>query len=125
MKTDATRFWARFNELVSVKYSTLGDFCSTAKINYDTLITQRNRKAIPKIEQLLDMARALNITVDYLVTGKEPTDTLTSSANADPSLRELLYRVLACNDTQRATLATMMDSWGIMAPESCISKEFA
>ncbi len=83
------------------------------------------RKILPTLDIARSLAVALSTSIDYLVTGKEPTDSLTSSANADPSLRELLYRVLACNDTQRATLATMMDSWGIMAPESCISKEFA
>lgn len=113
MKIDANIFWERFDSLMKKKFSALGDFCKDARLNYNTIISQRQRKSVPKIDQLVDMANALATSIDYLVNGKEQVDTLSKYFKNNPEMLELAHRITLCKNEQLQCLNTLLDTWGI------------
>lgn len=72
MKIDVDLFWERFDLLLKEKFTDIGEFCDATKLSYNTVISQRARKSVPKIEQLLDMTSVLGVPLDFLVTGADP-----------------------------------------------------
>jgi hypothetical protein len=113
MKIDANAFWERFDFLMKEKFSDLGDFCKIAGLNYNTVISQRQRRSVPKIEQLLDMSKTLETGLDYLVSGKETSDSLTLLLKSNPTIKHLTYRLTLCDANQLHCLNTLLDTWRI------------
>lgn len=67
----ARAFWGRVDERLGA--STLKDLCAKAGINYSSV---RNRKSgpvysLPRIETGYAISKALGVSVEYLLTGKE------------------------------------------------------
>jgi hypothetical protein len=107
-------FWIRFDDLIKKSERKLIDVCAESGIPYDTLITQRTRKSIPKVEQLIDMAVALGVSLDRLVIGKEfKEDPIAKSINEDQTLKILFSRIIDCTPVQRKAIGVMLDTWGI------------
>ena len=71
MQTDGTSFWDRIDQLLALTKSNLTDMCIQLQISYGSVNTQRTRHSIPKIEQLLDMARYFDISVESLLGVEE------------------------------------------------------
>jgi len=51
---------------------TLESFIQSLGLNYGTYHTQRKAGNIPRADEALKIAKALNTSVEFLVTGKEP-----------------------------------------------------
>ena len=64
---DAKNFWLRFDELVSKDFPVL----LKTGIAQSTLSTWRAKKAFPRADEAYLIAQALNVTVEYLITGKK------------------------------------------------------
>jgi len=70
-------------------------FCKNAKINYSTFMTYLapgSRGRVPEWDQLVKIAKALEKTIDWLLTGIDPTNN-TCSVKCDEKLRRLCARV--------------------------------
>lgn len=96
MKISGVLFWNRINDLLDKEHKTIKDLSENSDTSYDVIITQRTRKSIPKLEQLLDMAKFLNTSVEFLATGESLLQPLTPEAQAvenDPDLRALVRAV--------------------------------
>jgi transcriptional regulator with XRE-family HTH domain len=113
MKIDASAFWERFDSLMKEKFSDLGDFCEVAGLNYNTIISQRQRKSVPKIEQLIDMSKALETALDYLISGKESSDPLTLILNSNPTIKNLTFRLTRCDTEQLHCVNSLLNTWRI------------
>ncbi len=113
MKIDGTSFWNRLDFLLKQSGLDLTGFCKKTNLSYHTVISQRARNTIPKVEQLLLMAQVLNVSLDYLISGKEPTDPLMKKLKENLNLGKLVNRISLCNKEQLQTLNILLDSWGI------------
>lgn len=112
MKTDANAFWGRFDLLLEGKFSNLGEFCEVVKLNYNTMISQRARLTIPKIEQLIDMAKALHVSLDFLVSGEDHLDPVYKKLDQNPRLKRLASSMTKCQDLHLSIIETLFFSWG-------------
>ena len=69
---DAKRFWERvFRSLDGVKDSWLADKIG---VSPSTLSTWKTKERLPGADQAVAIARALGVTVEYLVTGTDSSD---------------------------------------------------
>lgn len=67
-------FWKRVDDALYLSNMTLKRVCSSLGLSYVTIINQKNQyNRIPKTEAVYLIANALGTTVEYLLTGKEPT----------------------------------------------------
>ena len=72
MKTvDGAVFWMNVDAILSDRKTTLREFCASTGISYSTISTQRVRHSIPKLEQLLEMGKALNTPIEKLIYGSD------------------------------------------------------
>ena len=117
MKNDASAFWERVDSLLRQRRINIGEMCLRTNISYNTLITQRTRKSIPKIEQLCDMAKALNTSLDYLVTGEEYQDPLFAKLQNDEELKATCSKISLCSNEHLSIINTMLASWGYIVSE--------
>jgi hypothetical protein len=66
-------FYDRVKEQVRKNTSmTLESFIQSLDINYGTYQTQRKAHNLPRADEALKIASALNTTVEYLISGAEP-----------------------------------------------------
>ena len=96
MTIDGFEFWNRVDLLLEKRNVNLGAFAKVINLSYMTLNSQRKRHSLPKLEQLLDMAKFLNTSVEFLATGESILQPLTPEAQAvenDPDLRALVRAV--------------------------------
>ena len=125
MKNDASSFWVRVDSLLRQRNINIGEMCLRTNISYNTLITQRTRKSIPKIEQLCDMAKALNTSLDYLVTGQEYQDELFAELQKDKELKDTCSKISLCSNEHLSIINTMLASWGYIVSEETLNKGLA
>lgn len=65
-------FYERVKILVKTKTSyTLASFINGLGINYDTYKGQSRYNNLPRADEAVKIAQALNTTVEYLVTGED------------------------------------------------------
>lgn len=111
MQIDAFEFWRRADNLLSKKSMTLGDLSTQATLSYSTINSQRTRHSLPKVEQLLSMARALGVSMEYLLTGEG--EVLCAEAQAvqdDPELRALV-RAISRDRRLLAAISAVVESY--------------
>ena len=66
-------FYDNVKKLVKKEtHTTLESFISALGINYGTYQTQRKSGNLPRADEALKIAEALNTSVEYLITGKQP-----------------------------------------------------
>lgn len=68
---DAQDFWKRVNSLIKSNGLKQETVCHLCEINYQTFRGWIVRNSFPDVFQSLKIAKALNTTVEFLVTGKE------------------------------------------------------
>lgn len=72
MKISAYEFWNRFDRLRGE--TEIQDIVSKTDMKYRTLLSMRTNQSIPKAQDLLDLAKALGVSMEYLLTGKKESD---------------------------------------------------
>ncbi|MDN5334522.1 MAG: hypothetical protein PWP59_1784 [Sphaerochaeta sp.] len=113
MKIDAISFWNRFDSILEGRGINLKEFSQTSGVPYDTMVTQRVRKSVPKLSQLLDMAHSLDSSVEYLMTGSSVEDPLSALLMKNTELKDTTVRLTYCNHVQLTTVNMLLDTWGI------------
>ncbi|MGX8678381.1 MAG: hypothetical protein ACQGQO_04660 [Sphaerochaetaceae bacterium] len=67
-------FWKNVDRLVDDKNLTIVDFCKYSGINYRSLSNQRYRNQVPKLEQIIGMAKYFGVSIDFLVGVSNKSD---------------------------------------------------
>ena len=70
---DGFEFWKLIDRLNP--YKTVSELAEGAGINYHNIKQQRTDCRIPKAEDLYKLSKALNCSMEYLITGKEDNTT--------------------------------------------------
>ena len=65
-------FYENVKKLVKSNNFTLRNFIESLGINYDTYNGQKRLNNLPRADEAVKIAKALNTSVEYLVTGEEP-----------------------------------------------------
>lgn len=65
-------FYENVKKLVKINNLTLRTFIESLGINYDTYNGQKRLGNLPRADEAVKIAKALNTSVEYLVTGEEP-----------------------------------------------------
>lgn len=65
-------FYENVKKLVKINNLTLRTFIESLGINYDTYNGQKRLNNLPRADEAVKIAKALNTSVEYLVTGEEP-----------------------------------------------------
>lgn len=65
-------FYENVKKLVKTNNLTLRNFIESLNINYDTYNGQKRVGNLPRADEAVKIAKALNTSVEYLVTGEEP-----------------------------------------------------
>lgn len=89
-------FWNRVDTLCAEKHLNLLNLAEKAAINYGSLKGWRNKHRYPSAEEIVYIAKTLNTSLDYLLTG-ENTSTLSEEAQAverDAKLRLLVNTLM-------------------------------
>ena len=67
-------FWERFNAEIKTQKTTQEWIAKTANVNLATLRGWIAKDIFPRIPEAYHLAKALGVTVEYLVTGHDSTD---------------------------------------------------
>lgn len=90
-----------------------GSFCEVPGNNCNTIISQRARKSVPEIEQVLDLSRTLETALDFLIFGKETTDFVTALPKSNPTIKHITQRLAKCDTEQLHCVNSLLDTWRI------------
>ena len=71
------------------------------------------------------MAKALNTSLDYLVTGQEYQDPLFAKLQNDKELKETCSKISLCSNEHLSIINTMLASWGYIVSEETLTKGLA
>jgi transcriptional regulator with XRE-family HTH domain len=72
---NAYTFWNRLDDLrAQLNIATLKELSLITNINYRKINGQRTNMSIPKSEDLFTLATALNVSMEYLLTGEPVKD---------------------------------------------------
>jgi len=114
MEIDAKKFWARFDELKQEKGLTILKICELdPSLVYKTITQQRTREILPNIGALVSIAEVFNVTVDFLVTGKDSDNPFLSMLKENKTVYDLTFRLSSCSAEKLHCVNSLLDTWGI------------
>lgn len=115
MKIDATSFWQRVEEEWSKTGLSKTEFCSqtNGKINFGTWSNKKSLGKVPNLELASVFAEALSVSLEYLISGKETSDPLTSLLKSNPTIKHITLRLIKCDTQQLHCLNSLLDTWRI------------
>ena len=114
MEISALGFWNRVDENNS---STLKELCTRAGVDYKRVMHNRTDCRVPKAEDMLNLSKSLNVSIEYLLTGQDPyrLSAEAKAVNEDPELqavvraiardRRLLHVISAVVESSERTMA--------------------
>lgn len=83
-------FWTNVKELLDIKNLTQKELSAITGINLGTIKNQICREVIPDAESAVKIAKALNTTVEFLVTGEEENSAQKELTELKSKLADLL-----------------------------------
>ena len=101
IKFNIDDFWDRVKNLCKENYATLKDFSVQIGLAPRAIENQRQTKANPKLEQLINMAYYFDVSLDYLITGLQ---TLPSKSSQEKT-KQLTANIKARLDTKNFRLS--------------------
>jgi transcriptional regulator with XRE-family HTH domain len=78
----AAPFWERVNQLIKTQKTTQEDLAKSLDIPFGTYRGWNAYKRLPDVSSGHKIAQALNTSVEYLVSGKEPENSKSAVINA-------------------------------------------
>jgi len=81
-------FYERVKRMAKKKSRSLQEFILSVGLNHDTYYSQKTAGNLPRLEDALQISKALGTTVEYLVTGIEP-----KPLTADDTLDEIQFLI--------------------------------
>lgn len=70
------------------------DLSRETKISYSTILSYLNKNVLPRVDQAVKIATYLNVSVEYLVTGKETRILFSNKYHAANELKTIPKSVL-------------------------------
>ena len=64
-------FWEKLKDILEYQNISLKELCAKAGLKQQSIYNAITRKTFPSLETAVKIANALNVSVEYLVTGKE------------------------------------------------------
>jgi transcriptional regulator with XRE-family HTH domain len=125
MKNDAMIFWERVDNLVKSKGITLKQLCADYDLVYGTIMQNKARKILPSLLLTKGLSKALNTSIDYLVTGQEYQDPLFAKLQNDKELKATCSKISLCSHEHLNIINTMLSSWGYIVSEVTQNKGLA
>ena len=65
-------FWIRIKDLIKTNKLTQEKLCKICNISLATFVSWIHNERLPDLESAIKIAKTLNVTVEFLVTGIEP-----------------------------------------------------
>ena len=93
---DAYYFWKNFDSQLYKKQYTMVEFAKRNGLSYSSLTQLRTKNRMPKLDLAVKIARGLNTSVEYLVTGTTEDNELCPEAMAVNSDKDLQCLVRLC-----------------------------
>ena len=106
IKFNIDDFWDRVKYLCKENYATLKDFSVQIGLAPRAIENQRQTKANPKLEQLINMAYYFDVSLDYLITGLQ---TLPSKSSQEKT-KQLTANIKARLDTKNFRLSQSLEA---------------
>lgn len=106
IKFNIDDFWDRVKNLCKENYATLKDFSVQIGLAPRAIENQRQTKANPKLEQLINMAYYFDVSLDYLITGLQ---TLPSKSSQEKT-KQLTANIKARLDTKNFRLSQSLEA---------------
>ncbi|EFW36538.1 helix-turn-helix domain-containing protein [Treponema phagedenis] len=69
---DAKKFWDNTNMLIKAQNTTQEAIANTCDMNFGTFKNRSSKKTPPNVIEAYKIAKALNVPMEFLVTGKNP-----------------------------------------------------
>ena len=110
-------FWERVDNLVKSKRITLKQLCADYGLVYGTIMQNKARKILPSLLITKGLSKALNTSLDYLVTGEEYKDAFYKQMEDNMQTKFLYSKLLKCDEHQLALIHFMLESWGFAENE--------
>lgn len=83
-------FYENVKQLVKTNNLTLRSFIESLGINYDSYNSCKKYNNLPRADEAVKIAQALNTTVEYLVTGEETNKAQQELDTLKQKLKELI-----------------------------------
>lgn len=96
----AKDFKQRLSDELSYKGFSIKEFAAKVGISVSTLNMYLYRNSIPAADVAVKMAKALNVTTEYLITGEETKATKAVSELQSSQKREIYYLVESFQEKQ-------------------------
>ena len=91
-------FYSRVKNEVKKTKTSLQELVIGLGINHDTYYAQKRAGNLPRADEALKIAKALGVSVEYLVTGEE---SYSDKSSIKPEIRELLSDLKQLNKNDR------------------------
>ncbi len=86
----AEKFWERFDRERKSKGISIKSITERLDLSYPLLITQRSRQIFPSVTTACKIAKILDTTVEYLITGEELVNLVEDSMGIQGSSQKLI-----------------------------------
>ena len=85
-------FWKRVEDELEFQGKSKKELASLTNIKEQTLHKAFERRSAPSAETALKIAKALNVSIEYLITGKEDKD-IPENQRISPQIKELITKL--------------------------------
>ena len=89
------KFWKNLKDELEYNMMTQKQLADSIKVSYNTFQSWITKDRLPNAEQAVKIAMALNTSVEYLVTGKQPQNTLAQSRHIITELKQKVDTLIA------------------------------
>ena len=101
-------FWKRVEEELEFQGKSKKELAILTDIKEQTLHKAFERGSTPSAETALKIAKALNVSIEFLITGKEPSEA-SENQRLDPQIKQLITKLNHFTPKQKKVIFDMAD----------------
>ena len=101
-------FWKRVEEELEFQGKSKKELAILTDIKEQTLHKAFERGSTPSAETALKIAKALNVSIEFLITGKEPSES-SENQRLDPQIKQLITKLNHFTPKQKKVIFDMAD----------------
>lgn len=88
------KFWLNVKDELEYNMMTQKQLADSIKVSYNTFQSWITKDRLPNAEQAVKIAQVLNTSVEYLVTGKHPQNTLAKNRHIITELKRKIDNLI-------------------------------